>query len=366
MSNIALDSHNFYGSTKYFQIVVRAIGERIKDNAKNVIGLSLKRKSNRYIIENSVSGKPQFEILWTLPRPHKKVQYYQKSLSCLKITLVPQVTITRDFRLLYREICDYIRTSSLIFSLEEEVRLEHYTSQLSRLIPSKYTEKTLENTLLIIREHSLISVFNLLKLLEQYGLQPKNTVFYSKGDNSLNRERVDESLKSRGYSVNTFNSFQTVSRTGKTRDIRVLPEITTRIKKELKPMFDRAKKENKKLILFDDGGLLITTVVAEFRNDLSALTGIIETTKAGMHAIEAKKGFPLTVVNLANSLIKNAMSPVIAQSVVYNVRNMLPHIGFIGTAAIVVGYGAIGREVAYLLKELHVKIYVCEIEVDNL
>jgi hypothetical protein len=359
MLKARLTSFNLYGSGKYFRTVINGIPKSINKHSKNLI---VTINSDRFTIKDRENNQPQFEIFWTKPAPPKNVQYFQRDLKRLKLTLVPDTKIDRKYIGAYLKMVRELKTQSNIFSCQEEKRLLAYTPRLKELIPEKYNRQTLKNILLLIREHSLISIFNLLKILEKYGLKPENTAVYGKGDKCLNIDRVEASLLHRGYKVFTLGSFETHSPTKKTRDIRALPETAARVKKELEPFFNRAQKENKKIILFDDGGLLLTTVTSQFEDKLSLIAGAVESTKGGMHAIQAKANFPLTVINLADSNIKRLMGQDIAQSVIHNVRNMLPHLGFIGTNAVSIGYGLIGKHVALILKALGLNVYVCEVD----
>lgn len=344
-------THNqFYGSDNYFARVILSVKEWMEAFAKQPVSKKDDKNSLSF-----VSCENNIRVIFQFLPPQRFLEYYQTGLKRMEVIVDTEGV---------EELHTYVETMSKVFSPEEEKKLYEYTPLLSKMVSEEYVrDQVLSNAIVIFREHSLISVFNVFKELFKLGLKPENTVYYSKGDRCKNICRIEESFKALGIGVFVLSPFESVSPTGKTEDETILPESADRVFNELNPYFVRARKENKKVIVFDDGGLMITTVIDLFGAKYGDITsGFIETTKGGMHAINARQDLDITVVNLADSEIKNLMSPVIGHSITNRIYELIPQIGLQSQIAVVVGYGALGKVIAKDLRNHGMAVYVCDIE----
>lgn len=308
-------------------------------------------------ISNKIKSKSEFtpntKISIDYLDPNRNIEYYQHGLKRMT------VSVDSDNN---NEIFNFIENLSNIFTKKEEDQLASYTPYLRSFVKQEYFDKkVLSDCMVIFREHSLISVYNIFQIFNDLGLKPENAIYYSKGDRCRNIYRIEGSFKNKGYGVFVLSPFESVSPTGKSEDEKIIPEASDRVYRELKPYFEKAKKENLKVIVFDDGGLMVTTVIDLFTREYGNLIyGYIETTKGGMHAINSRHDLPVTVVNLADCAIKNLLNAVIGHSIVQRLREMTPHIGVRGQIVVLIGYGTLGRAISKDLRRLGMSVYVCE------
>ena len=340
---------DFYGSRVTFSTII----SRIKTEIETVLDETV---DSTMIGESQVitPSKSKFKLVIDYSTPGKNVEYYQLRLE--------KMTISVDFSIRNKPICDIVEKHSNIFTPEEEEWLLKYTPWLQDFVNKDlFDKKVLSDCLIIFREHSLISVYNIYQIFRSLGLKPENTVYYSKGDRCRNISRIEESFRDKGYGVFVLNPFESVSETGKSEDEKINPQASDRVYKELKPYFEKAKGEGLRVIIFDDGGLMVTTVIDLFSKDYGNLiNGYIETTKGGMHAINSRPDLHVTVINLADCSIKNLLNSVIGHSIVQRLREMIPHIGLRGQSVVLVGYGTLGRAISKDLRRLGMSVYVCD------
>jgi hypothetical protein len=303
-------------------------------------------------VESRISNDSEAKYYLEFPQADRNIEYYQHGLERMTVCLDSNNGI----------LIDEIEKLCSIFTKEEEERLSQYTPWLRYFVRKEYFEKNIfSECLIIFREHSLISVHNIYKIFEDLGLKPENAVYYSKGDRCKNIFRIEESFKNKGYGVFVLSPFESVSPTGKSEDEKITPEASERVYEELLPYFEKAREENQKVIVFDDGGLMITTVIDLFAKAYGDLIyGYIETTKGGMHSINSRTDLNVTVINLADCVIKNLLNAVIGHSIVQRLREMTPHVGLRGQSVVVVGYGTLGRAISKDLRRLGMSVYVCD------
>ena len=339
---------DFYGSKRTLNVIVK----QIEKFAEQILEKKLRITGEKDAI--IISGGNGFKIEICFPLPSRNIEQYQHGLK--------RMTVHIDFDPKNNLIAQYIEKLSLIFTPEEENNLNDYTPWLKHFVKESYfKQKILSDCLVIFREHSLISVYNIFKLFREMGLKSQNTVYYSKGDRCRNIHRIEESFKEEGSGVYVLSPFESVSKTGKSEDEKITEAAKERVCKELKPYFEKARKEKLKVVVFDDGGLMVTTVVDLFTKEYGDLVyGYIETTKGGMNAIKTRNDMQVTVINLADCAIKNLLNAVIGHSIVQRLREMIPQIGLRGQSVVVVGYGTLGKTIARDLRGQGMAVYVCD------
>lgn len=356
-----ISCHFFHCSKKYFQNLIKELRSIIDFYHKEkTFNVSFQTKT--IVLRKPESGE---QILITLETSssRKEDQYFQVDVPSFQIKMSGYVKKNTDFSNLFSEISRFVENESLVFSDLEQKKIEEYTPLLEHIVNQAHPKsKILKDFIVIFREHSLLSVFNVAKVLKNYGLTSQNLIFYGKGDRCRNLERIEATFRKMGHKVFTLSPLESVSTTGKTEDEKILPRSVIRLKKELLPIFKKAEREDKKIILFDDGGLLITAIIDKFPKYLNLITGAIETTKGGMNAIATRPDLPLPIINLADSNIKNYMGTVVAHSITHRLRDIIPQVRFLGETCVIVGYGVLGRPIAHDMRNLGLAVHVCEID----
>lgn len=354
-------SYSFHCSEEYFQGLKGKINQIVAQYKKK-INIKISAQSGNFVLR-SISNNEQVLIVFQTCPAHKDDQYFQIGIPLFKIKTSGYLQPDTSLLELFQKINQHLKNESLVFSDLEQKKIEEYTPILEQIIHRAYPQNNiLKDFIVVFREHTLLSVLNLIKILRKYGLTGNNFVFYGKGDKCRNLERIEATFKKTGYKVFALSPFESISATGKTEDEKILPQSAQRLKEELVPIFNRAQKESKKIVLFDDGGLLITAILDTFPKYLDLITGAIESTKGGMNAIAARLNLPLPVVNLADSNIKNYMGTVVAHSITHRLREIIPHVRFLGETCVVVGYGVLGKPIAHNMRNLGLAVHVCEID----
>lgn len=179
------------------------------------------------------------------------------------------------------------------------------------------------NTKVVIRDHALLEKYNLVRSLLELGMPPSNIMFIPKGDRCLFREKVIGAFVSLGVHV-------------------VDPGAETfwklAVSKHILP--------SESAVFLDDGGELLLT-----QTNPSGLRVLIETTSRGIQRL-AERGFSHKVIDLAHCDVKKKLSKAIAGSVIVRLRSLLSHHNLLTSPVVLVGYGALGRSCAEILRAM--------------
>jgi hypothetical protein len=122
---------------------------------------------------------------------------------------------------------------------------------------------------------------------------------------------------------------------------------------------------SQKTVLLDIGGWFAPVVDLSLGTTKGNILGIIEDTRNGQDKYEAlakSREFPFPVVSVAESALKANEDFLVGQSIVFSADAILRELGLIieYLQCGVVGYGKIGRSIAYHLHQRGVKPYVVE------
>lgn len=210
---------------------------------------------------------------------------------------------------------------------------------LLQFTSEQFADTSLENTLVIACQHILGTTVDLFEVLFERGLKPENAHVlgkcYSTNLKSLRK------LKQIGINVSddsiAFDSTRSFDEQFAEYVSNFLQQV---IKKESLGKF-------KKVIILDDGGQLLL-FANDFIADKKNLVGI-EQTSSGFEKIKnTQLQFP--VINVAKSEVKlKVEAPLIAHLVVGKIAELLNS----NHKILVVGQGAIGRNIYKLLKQKH-------------
>ena len=203
--HIMNNKYDFYGGLESFDRIVLRIVSYIEDKLHDTVKIM---ESKIEIIETQNS---KTKITVAFPEPERNIEYYQHGLNRMSISV--------DSDQESSDIDSYISKLSHIFTPEEEKHLSNYTPWLHKLVKKDYFDnRILSDCLVIFREHSLISVYNIFAIFKKFGLKPENTVYYSKGDRCRNIYRIEESFKDKGYGVFVLSPFESITTTGRSED----------------------------------------------------------------------------------------------------------------------------------------------------
>lgn len=132
--------------------------------------------------------------------------------------------------------------------------------------------------------------------------------------------------------------------------------------------YSRGRASKKKILAIEDGGYLVPFLHKKYSTDQNFCIGAVEQTTKGIRKDEelqeefkkAEKHLYFPVLNVAKSKFKDEYeSPLVGTSVVNSIQKILIEEHFSGKRALVVGFGAVGREVANALVRIGmiVKVY---------
>ena len=124
-----------------------------------------------------------------------------------------------------------------------------------------------------------------------------------------------------------------------------------------------------KLLVIEDGGYVVPFLHTCYSRKENFCIGAVEQTTKGIRKDEdlekaykekeEKLYFP--VLNVAKSRFKDEYeSPLVGRAVVSSIQRLLGNESFFGEKALVMGFGAVGREVANALKTLGMIVKVCD------
>jgi len=112
-------------------------------------------------------------------------------------------------------------------------------------------------------------------------------------------------------------------------------------------------------LIVEDGGYLVPLIHTAFRDDLASFAGAVEQTTKGVRQDEAVVPLGFPVLSVAGAKVKTQKeSPEIARLVWTNAQRLLWYQDLRGRPVLVVGYGSIGRNLAFHLRSNGIKVRV--------
>lgn len=115
-------------------------------------------------------------------------------------------------------------------------------------------------------------------------------------------------------------------------------------------------------IIIDIGGYFAIHLAAIASTTKARLLGVVEDTENGHKRYQSLKSFPVPVISVARSELKNSEDFLVGQSIVYAAEKLMRDFGSImnGRRATVIGYGKIGRSIALHLHSKHLTTVIVE------
>ncbi len=167
-----------------------------------------------------------------------------------------------------------------------------------------------------------------------------------------------------GYSGNP-DVVQTLRETG----IQVLTpsyeDLAQVVEEELGLSLARCKKESKQLVIHEVGGYAIKSLHESHTDSINLVAGAIEVTKQGVWVAQSLPELKIPQLNCAETRLKQIEGKMVGESVVSALDNILREMGIAitGRAALLSGYGWVGKGAAEGLKHRGVQVTVRDTDV---
>ncbi|MBL8745374.1 MAG: hypothetical protein JNK58_03355 [Phycisphaerae bacterium] len=206
-----------------------------------------------------------------------------------------------------------------------------------------------ERTRLVILEHILPTTFEFVRLLQSRGVEIA-------------------ALIAKPYSVHeeTFTRF--------VRELGIQPvrfadyaelEASGHIEQSVTNALEKSVLDGRRVVLVDVGGYFAPSLTRLSAEQTKHLAGVIEDTTFG-HKIYEKRcqEIPVPICSVARSNLKEIEARFVGRDAVVAMENLLRKIGIsiTGRNALVIGYGMIGKNVAWTLKSYGLNVYVYDIQ----
>jgi adenosylhomocysteinase len=125
--------------------------------------------------------------------------------------------------------------------------------------------------------------------------------------------------------------------------------------------------QQKKTIIFEIGGYCAHIISALKKYLGNLLLGVIEDTESGhrkYEKLETENGLPCPVISVARSVLKEPENFMVGATCLHVVEKLIRNVGYPiqGRHSLVIGYGKIGRGMAYALRQYHSPVYVYDID----
>lgn len=129
---------------------------------------------------------------------------------------------------------------------------------------------------------------------------------------------------------------------------------------------DRVATAGKRSVVMDDGGYVLPTVLRELPHQAGHFIGLVEQTTSGIRKLDGLT-LPIPLFSVAESDMKGLIESYgIADAAIRNTLRLLPDEKFEGQAALVLGFGRIGSEVARVLKARRMRVAVFDADITRL
>jgi len=213
-----------------------------------------------------------------------------------------------------------------------------------RIVRQQRNNEFLKKSRFIILQHILWDTYDLLKIFKEADIELHAIIAkpYSI-DEEVEKKMLFEDFPLKKY---TYNEMETTN---------VLDEI-------LDKAINKSKKDNKKIIIIEVGGYFANVLTKISKKDANYFAGVVEDTTFGYNRyLKFVKNINIPVFSVARSPLKEIEAIFVGRAAVLAVDNIFREIGISmpSRRALVIGYGMIGKNVAFALKahNLNVSVY---------
>jgi len=224
----------------------------------------------------------------------------------------------------------------------EEVR---HDMPLTAGVPDLFPDRPLAKFAVLFTIHHLSDFLPLIETAFALGADPGDVTVIDKEYRYLHSGRVDAHL-------------------------RQVQEVRVRTYSELEPAlrehFELARERGKKVLVLDDGGYVLPTVLDRVPEELDSIAGVVEQTMSGIRKLDGQL-LSLPLFSVAQSHVKATVEAYsVADAAVRNTLALLPQEKFEGRSALVLGYGRIGEEIAGILRGRRMRVAVYDSDIVRL
>ena len=309
---------------------------------------------SRYLKRTVKKSRPGSKFIFSIPIgpmiPSHKIGWKDKEEAVnwleecgLKIDSEEKVYPNKKVDIFAAELSEEIYDLIITCSKKNNVKNLPLLDDLSAL----YSGDSLENTLLIVCQHILISNFVLLDYLIKFGINPKDIFLIGKSYSTSSRTMKD--YKRLGINVDekslAFDSHKSFDQ-----------QFSKYVKGFLKNICKKDLSKYEKIIILDDGGQLLIHANEFFGGD-ERVVGVEQTSSGYSRVNKLDLNFP--IINVATSEAKlNYETPMIVEAISKEIHKRLRQIDVNIKNILIIGNGPIGKGIAEdLRKDFSVCIY---------
>lgn len=217
-----------------------------------------------------------------------------------------------------------------LFQVSETMPVLGYLNSIIKNSPFK--EKTL-----IVLLHLLRDLIPFIEGYKNTGASPSNTIIFYKDYAYPRREEIENYLKKEKYKIYPLRELYTVLKQLQSTNV-------------------------KDIIVIEDGGHIVPRLhSSEFKGLTKITLGAVEQTTKGIRNDKQIDNILFPVISIPGSKLKDTFEPPhVARAVINNIQKLLPEKNFSGRKALLIGFGNIGEQIAYYLRNslsMQVTIY---------
>lgn len=216
---------------------------------------------------------------------------------------------------------------------------------LTSRLADRWPDKPLADVGVLVTIHHMRDFLVLVDSLLALGVDPGHMTVIDKEYPYAHTHRVDAHLVQRhGIAVWRY------------RDLRA----------GIEDHIGRVTAAGKRTVVMDDGGYVMPTVLRELPEQAGHFVGLVEQTTSGIRKVEGLN-LPLPLFSVAESDMKSMIESYgIADAAVRNTLRLVPDEKLEGQAALVLGFGRIGHEVARVLENRRMRVAVYDSDITRL
>jgi len=207
---------------------------------------------------------------------------------------------------------------------------------------SIYQNTLLSDKRFIIILHFLKDLIPFMESCENLGLSPSETLMFYKKYLYPHKNQLITYFKKKGYIIEPIESMN----------------------EALSVFQEKSIDSPKEIIIIEDGGYIVPKLHRDFNELLKLTIGAIEQTTKGIREDKKVENLNFPVISVAQAELKNRYEPShVARAVIKNIQTLLSA-SFNGKNALIIGYGAIGKEIAKQLRDT-LKMIVTVFDIDS-
>ncbi|GAA1818350.1 hypothetical protein HC028_17245 [Planosporangium flavigriseum] len=251
---------------------------------------------------------------------------------------VVSVVIDDPGRLTDGRLCEVAAAVGRIGFTDGELRQLRAQLPLTATMPAYLPARCLAGIAPVLTVHHMTDFLVMVEAIQAMGVLPEALTVIDKGYRYRHTHRVDAHLRRAGIAVWPW-----------TATAAALDDHTR-----------RARALGRAGLLVDDGGYTLPVLLTQRPDLAGAFVGLVEQTISGITRLAPFAGaIPVPVFSVAESRLKATIESYgVADAAVRNILALTPHEKFEGQAALVLGFGRIGEQIAEVLRTRRMRVAV--------